>query len=193
MLMRYKEIRESVDTKSPVFARWFTGSQVVDRAGNPLVVYHGSHHWDAITEFRPMTHFGTAKAASHRIKDQQKSGVRASMNTAMYPVYLCVRNPIKIMDQQGVQHHVSTIAKYLAFGTFESHISNPRERNQRYGKISIDDYDRMRPRYDEQTLIDIMKAKGHDGFVYTNRVEDRGSFSWVIFDPTQVWPIFNQA
>jgi hypothetical protein len=188
-VMRYHELRESVDIRSPDFVRWFAGSKVVDADGTPLIVHHGSHHWDAISEFKPMTHFGTAQAANKRLKDQQH-GVYSTMNAAMYPVYLRIRNPLRIMDKQGVQHHVSTIARYLAFGTFASHVSNPNERNKRYGKISLADYDRIHPRYDKQTLIDIVTEKGHDGFVYINRVEDRGSYSWVILDPAQVWPVF---
>lgn len=34
-------LQESI-TDNPQFMRWFKGSKIVDKNGNPLIVYHGS-------------------------------------------------------------------------------------------------------------------------------------------------------
>ena len=56
---------EAVSTDTPAFRNWFAGSKVVDAAGNPLPVYHGTARPDRVgTRFRkaratagPMAYF----------------------------------------------------------------------------------------------------------------------------------------
>jgi len=68
-------------TESPEFKRWFGKSAVVDKAGNPLVVYHGTNH-EGITEF-----FGgwwtDTPAVTREFGNQQ------------YKAYLSIQNPIE--------------------------------------------------------------------------------------------------
>lgn len=189
-----KSLTESVDTASSAFQAWFAGSKVVDSYGDPLLCYHGSHHWNAdIQQFRPLTHFGTLRAANSRINHQY----RQHYDSAMYPVYLAIKHPLQLVDKRGVQHDVYRLSDYLAFGTFGDFGGSAEKRNARYGTITLDDYEMIRQTEQRDhnagipLLIKYATAKGIDGFVYRNAVEDRGSTSWVIFRPDQVWPIYS--
>jgi hypothetical protein len=190
--MRFRELFEQVDTGSAAFRTWFAGSKVVDTNGDPLLCYHGSHHWTAdIKQFRPLSHFGTLKAANSRINHQQQIGYES----AIYPVYLSIKHPLQLIDRRGVQHDVNRLSDYLAYGTFDRFNSNARSRNARYGVISLDDYDAIRHAESSHgggtaVLIERASKAGYDGFFYRNAVEHRGSTSWVIFSPAQVWPLY---
>jgi hypothetical protein len=189
--MRYREVLgEHVNIESPAFRRWFRGSQVVDGHNQPLLMYHGAFHLSGIDLFQPLTHFGTLKAAHSRINDQVGRPRRIGYDVAIYPVYLAIKNPLRIVDRTGVSHKINDMARYLAFGSFTASIIGKEEaRNRRYGKITFDEYDRIM-RDGDTALIDILSQRGHDGMVYQNRIEDRGSNSWVIFHPSQVWPLY---
>jgi hypothetical protein len=189
--MRYHEImrlNEAIDTDSAAFKTWFAGSKVVDYFGRPQMMHHGAIHWDEpIEEFRPLTHFGSTKAANKRVKDQMGRGVYSTMNMAVYPVYLAIRKPLRIGDARGVQHTISNILKYLAFGTYALDVKSPVLLNKRHGQISIDGYEQTRKSSDPKAaMITLLTAKGYDGLVYKNSVEDAGNDSWVIFRPDQV-------
>ena len=205
--MRYYEIlNEQVDTNSEQFKNWFNGSKVVDSNGKPLVMYHGWQSLDmddkGINDYFPLTHFGTIKAANKRIKDKYSNSNYS--NYAVYPVYLSIKNPLRIVDSKNTGHAVSDIAIYLAFGSFDYRPNRlyPRVddddvfnsdfvRNKKYGKISIEEYNEIiRGDEDVLTLVNILKKNGYDGMVYKNRVEHRGSESWVIFDNSQIWPLY---
>jgi hypothetical protein len=184
---------EEVDVESAAFRTWFAGSKVVDAYSDPLLCYHGSHHWNAdIKQFRPLTHFGTVKAANSRIRHQE----RLHYESAIYPVYLSIKNPVQLVDRRGVQHDVYRLADYLAFGTFGEFKGDAARRNARSGLISLDDYDAIRIAEQKShgagipVLIELASKQGYDGFVYRNAVEDRGSTSWVIFGAAQVWPLY---
>lgn len=55
---QYVDVAGEAETKSPAFKKWFSGSKVVDDAGQPLVVYHGTDAED-FAEFRPGAFFST--------------------------------------------------------------------------------------------------------------------------------------
>src|SRR5262249_10914464 len=41
--------------------------------------------------------------------------------------------------------------------------------------------------------IERAKAKGHDGIVYRNEIEDKGKDSWIAFSPTQIKSVRNRG
>lgn len=188
--MRYAEI--VTDSDSPNFQSWFRGSQVVGPWYTPQVVYHGAFHVAGIEKFKPMTHFGTQKAANSRIKDQRYRSGRGGLDAAIYPVYLSIKQPLRIVDSKGINHSSKDIAHYLAFGNYHLHSSSVdfEARNRRYGKISLDEYSRI-AHDGPDALVAVLKAHGYDGLTYKNRIEHTGSVSWVIFDPSQVWPLYS--
>lgn len=74
------------------FKRWFGDSKVVDAAGNPMVVYHGTLR--DFDKFAPESHFGTAAAANKRLRM-----MNAAEDGAVMPVYLSIQNPKRVGDK----------------------------------------------------------------------------------------------
>lgn len=131
----------------------------------PIIAYHGTV--DDITQFRPLTHFGTEKAARDRM-DYKKNA-----NGKIYKVQLDIRNPFTVKDFAG-NHYDRVYAFDL--------------RDKK--KISQEEMEKITMLQDPAQLRAALLAKvkelGHDGFVYKNRYEDKGNISYVVLDPSQV-------
>jgi len=131
----------------------------------PIIAYHGTV--DDITQFRPLTHFGTEKAARDRM-DYKKNA-----NGKIYKVQLDIHNPFTVKDFAG-NHYDRVYAFDL--------------RDKK--KISQEEMEKITMLQDPVQLRTALLAKvkelGYDGFVYKNRYEDKGNISYVILDPSQV-------
>lgn len=131
----------------------------------PITAYHGT--MDDITQFRPLTHFGTEKAARDRM-DYKKNA-----NGKIYKVQLDIRNPFTIKDFPGIHYD-----RVYAFELRDKK------------KISQEEMEKItmlqNPAQLRAALLAKVKELGHDGFVYKNRYEDKGNISYVILDPSQV-------
>jgi hypothetical protein len=131
----------------------------------PIIAYHGTV--DSITQFRPLTHFGTEKAARDRM-DYKKNA-----NGKIYKVQLNIHNPFTVKDFAG-NHYDRVYAFDL--------------RDKK--KISQEEMEKITMLQDPAQLRAALLAKvkelGYDGFVYKNRYEDKGNISYVILDPSQV-------
>ena len=139
--------------------------KIVEVIGGPIIAYHGTT--DDISQFRPLTHFGTEKAARDRMDyKKNKSG-------KIYKVQLDIRNPFTIKDFAG-NHYDRVYAFDL--------------RNKK--KISQEEMEAITflqdPAQLRAALLAKVKELGYDGFVYKNRYEDKGNLSYVILDPSQV-------
>ena len=129
------------------------------------VAYHGSI--DDITEFHPLTHFGTEKAAKDRMTYKKiKDG-------KIYKVDLAIKNPLTIKDFPGIH--------YDRLYAFELRRLKLISQEEMEAITSIDDKAGLR-----KALLTKLKELGIDGFVYKNRYEDKGNISYVIVDPGQV-------
>jgi hypothetical protein len=171
---------------SPAFEQWFGDSKVVDENGDPLVVYHGTSRMGRDGEFDqffPFAHFGTAEAANERIQDQRErrptdrlarmvgrdpQGIQRE-GERIIPVYLSIQNPLRIVDDAS--------ASSMEDMYFQVNKAGVKVRYQAGATM--------------QELVDALKSRGYDGFVYENKVEDKGSESWVAFDPGQVKSVAN--
>lgn len=80
-------------TEALDFSRWFGESKVVDAVGKPLVVYHGTRVTDGIESFYPDSHFGTLTPANTKAMNGP------SVRGAVYPVFLKIENPKRVVDQ----------------------------------------------------------------------------------------------
>lgn len=131
----------------------------------PIIAYHGTV--DDITQFRPLTHFGTEKAARDRM-DYKKNA-----NGKIYKVQLDIRNPFTIKDFPGIHYD-----RVYAFELRDKK------------KISQEEMEKItmlqNPAQLRAALLAKVKELGYDGFVYKNRYEDKGNISYVILDPSQV-------
>ncbi len=148
---------------NPAFAKWFGKSQVVDEAGKPLVVYHGSGH--DIPQFdtsrgsqttgnvtAPWGSFFTPSAAeaSRYATDFHGTGQNIT------PVHLAIENPYEMTRSEWDQH---------AMTVFRG------QKTQEEGVAAAADFKAK------------LQELGHDGIV----VKGRGfNNEYVAFNPTQI-------
>ena len=158
---------------SPKLKQWFGNSKVVDKSGNPLVMYHGTR--TDFEEFHPWTHFGTSQAANERLKhigSAMYTGKKTKMmKDRIIPVYLKIENPIRVQDMD--TNDEATLLNSFIKGDIITDIQVDLKLARHYG------------------IIHALEKSGCDGLVYTNRMEDQGNDSWVIFDPKQARSIFS--
>lgn len=152
---------------SPAFRRWFAGSKVVKKNGEPLMMFHGTNQ--TFQEFHSGSHFGTSRAANHRLKFLQgwmkRLGDKPPENQHIIPVYLSIKNPLRVSDRDASD---------------EAELLNSIIRGN-YPTANIDIAVARR----DGAYVAAEQA-GYDGLVYRNNIEDRGRYSWVVFRPEQV-------
>ena len=95
---RVAAIQAKARTYSKSFKEWFGESKVVDKNGEPLVVYHGTGTPNKIEEFKSknnkiwFTDKSTAQAYANFDQDMRDEvGLDSSNN--IYPVFLSIKNP----------------------------------------------------------------------------------------------------
>jgi len=76
---------------SPSFKKWFKGSQVKDKDGKPLVVYHGTV--GDFDSFNTPSYFSDAKMVSEFIMEGVDSLGMQPIGENIKPVYLSIQNP----------------------------------------------------------------------------------------------------
>jgi len=179
-------------TGSAAFKTWFSGSEVVDASGMPLVVYHGT---DANpNEFRPNTHFGTAQAANDRsqaLTDFSTNVVgRDPGSFSVFPVYLSLKNPLRMPDLASIDSQTGQPLEDTSFPKEGEGYARGWEGEEavattllEMGIINIDEFEEHR---NNDEALKLLAEKGYDGIVYKNAVEDAGSDSWIVFDPANV-------
>jgi hypothetical protein len=180
--------------RTPEFQSFFEGSQIVDEAGEPLVVYHStmapkieSFKVDAEQEFG--AHFGTSEQANNRIfekKEQQTFlglgiGATKPKGENVIPVFLNIKNPLRMRDVG----NFSNFAKVLN-GLMESDLSD----------AQVDEVlalvDEAPSGANEMQIIkDFVRGEGFDGVIYDNETEGYGD-SYIAFDQNQIKSIFNE-
>jgi hypothetical protein len=129
------------------------------------IAYHGTT--DDITEFHPLSHFGTEKAAKDRMTYKKiKDG-------KIYKVDLDIKNPLTIKDFPGIHYD-----RLYAFELRDKKLISQKEME---AITTIDDKAELR-----KALLTKLKELGIDGFVYKNKYEDKGNISYVVVDPNQV-------
>lgn len=100
----------------------------------------------------------------------------------VYPMMLSLQNPIEVYDN--------------GLRDFRDFARDLRERQKDARGEPVLDYKEHADAIAATTprkLITILERKGYDGFKYMNRVEDRGSISWVPFRKGQIKSIFNKG
>lgn len=137
-------------TDTPEFKAWFGDSKVVDAKGQPLTVYHATDR--EFSAFRRRTgdigmHFGTAGQAGDRVllRGADRAGTRT------IPVYLTLRNPIRLTDP-GLWTAENLIPQLRKL--FDDHEVNHLETTASVRKF--------------------LQRKGYDGVVYRNTGEVAG-------------------
>ena len=170
--------------KNPNFRRWFGRSKVVDKSGNPLVVYHGTVH-DNFNIFDPtrsrsegVIYFAENPGYTKHFS-VEKSDVGYN-NPRTYPCYLKVENPLDMVKYGNVQRVHSFWVKALEkvgleFSEEEKRSSYMYYKTQFWGFIH------------SGTVIKKIREK-FDGIRMKENFmpEQRTTAAWVVFEPTQI-------
>jgi hypothetical protein len=158
-------------TETPEFKAWFGDSKVVDENGKPLVVYHGTGAGDDFNEFKIGKdglgiHLGTAQAANEAF---DSTGTE-SQHRRIYPSFVRVENPIELPD--------------LTFWEPKDIVNEVHKKDP---SIQFKESSHLGSKfYRIEDVVDALKNAGYDGVKYRNAHEDKGSVSWIVFDPRQV-------
>lgn len=204
-MLEQQTLEQPAVTDTSAFREWFGDSKVVDDNGDPLVVYHhGSFDEQADVPAGPM-HFGTAQAARERafgkaVDDaamqveayQAEGGVwhwddgsgttsedmgAAGFSDEATAIAYGRSEVIRQMEDGGLDVEAddlgATTAVYL-------NIRNPKR---------VADAGGAEGEWD--AVIEQAIAEGHDGIVYRNQFEDKGSDSYIAFSPTQIKSVSN--
>lgn len=183
---------QNQQTVSPEFKRWFGDSRVVDAEGKPLVVYHGTTN-----EF---SSFGTdTELGAHFGPVEQAELFAADLGARMIPVYLSIKNPIRLIDLGGFD------GQYVAPQLRDMGLID----DQKLEELISSGFGQKASR----DLQSIIRSAGYDGVVYLNRREGQDFFgpngfsgdeiydmtdeelleefpdaqdSWIAFEPTQI-------
>lgn len=179
------------------FETWFSDSKVVDRKGEPRVMFHGTRA--DVETFFPLSHFGTARAANQRLNPEQGTR-RVDDGARVVPVLLSIQNPLDLsrettpntmeswqtpadmLDQ--VQLELRKAGQTVAADAIRADVDQMRNDDV------IDGTDPAAVEAGERAIA-VLESLGYDGLVYENRVEDTGSTSFVAFRPEQVKSPFN--
>ena len=150
------------------FKRWFGDSKVVDENGDPLVVSHATNR-----------KFNVFKIAKHDIgvhfgelEQAQARAVTKKGETRIYEVYLSLKNPVEMDDQQDSWGDPQEVADSL----------------EKWGHFSEDQLSPwLSGDGDIESLRKFLLDNGVDGIKYRNTVEgDSWGYSYIAFSPTQI-------
>ncbi|KKN77567.1 hypothetical protein LCGC14_0358420 [marine sediment metagenome] len=136
-----------------------------------VVAFHGTRA--DIKTFKPLSHFGTEKAAGRALESVKGKG-----KEKIIPVELALKNPLEVKDTVGVTEDVIDWVRQA----------------EDLGVVSEAEADSIENIVTEtgeieeanKAFIKLLKSKGYDGLKYINKTEDKGSTSYVIFDSGQV-------
>lgn len=205
----YYDDQNRLVVKEPVqkkinFDNWFKDSKVVGKDGRPLVVYHSG---DFDEQLNPIfqdslqgIHFGTKAAAFDRFKGKPTEDFVKSAD-----VYFSDEENGWVWDSNGQESLTSFGSEEAARQDLDAAALEV-EANQ---EIDQDDFEAnttkvflsiKNPKYtnidagsDWSEVIEKAKKQGHDGIIYTNKYEDPGSRSYIIFDSRQAKSVNNKG
>jgi len=173
---------------NPVFAQWFGDSRVVDKKGNPRVVYHGTDSVDDFTRFRRSPrdigiHFGTKEQANDRLAYKSRLDMSGVMGQRIYPVFLKIEKPLRVDDPGAwdVYNMPFILEKTKKFSerqiqelaSYESQLMHIEEQMEGTGDDIDKDLEILQAEFTEE-VIRLLESKGYDGLVYKNSGEIEG-------------------
>lgn len=198
-------------TSSPEFKSWFGDSKVVNKDGSPKRMYH-SGSFDERDGVAPEIgpegmHFGTKWAAMERIQGKRIDDAIKSITTDQDEEgrwhYSIETERIDSSDygdpdveagfdtQEEAQEAAEFVARDIAHqddGSFGEEVPI----TEVY--LSIKNPKRMTDQQDDWSeAVRKAKEEGHDGIVYKNGFEDKGSDSWIVFEPEQIKSVKNKG
>jgi hypothetical protein len=198
----YQGEAERADTSSPEFRAWFGDSTVVDKAGAPLVVYHGTGSvFDAFdpTKARDIgMHFGTKSQAKKFSNDPGAYYLSANTGEGILPdvfsnkdlhfsdiAYELYDEDLITIDQRKILDDKFDTPYYRDMrdrATYE---------DDRDGGDFWEEYQKEQRNFWEAAKA-LLLENGVTGIKYENKFEGRG-YSYVVFSPSQIKSVFNRG
>ena len=186
-------------TQTPQFKRWFGGSKVVDKNGNPLVVFHGTK--SAPKKFlSKRTGYCSTCLGSYEIDrygifaaedvnlaheymnqgDEEKSG------HSIMPLYMRIESPLDTIDgiySDGLFNTIENTANKMGFNGYLT----ARILGEKWGRGTIWTLFDKDEHNDPEIWIKLFKILGYDGLkIYDKSLTGANNDVWVAFDPEQV-------
>jgi hypothetical protein len=147
-------------------------AEYLPQPGESRVVHHASDH--DFTEFRPLSHFGTANAARARAVSYTP---KASQPKNLYTARIKLGKIVRINDDkedhtpESILHSLHK-AGHVTASHYDKYYEKMRDTPSIEGRKKI--------------VLDVLKRRKINTIVYKNRVEDPGSDSYMITHPSQV-------
>jgi len=171
------------NTDSEAFKKWFGDSKVVDKDGNPLVVYHGTPNanFDQFSyDVSPVSGSYHGKGFYFTTKPDEASQYSLEQDgSAVIPVYLSIKNPYEGSDFPLSDTERKFITDKIGDvdGIYNLTFSESQWLNKRLRDAGVDVADLR-----TKTLL----AHGFDG-------QNVGDGEWVAFSPTQIKSVNNRG
>nr|DAR29710.1 MAG TPA: ParB ddrB-like ParB superfamily domain [Caudoviricetes sp.] len=203
--MRWRDVGEQI--KTPQFKAWFGNSQVVDKNGKPLHVYHGTNNTNM--DYSHFEIFGKPEGRYKVNKSyffSSNKDIAGSMGSIVYDVFLRIENPL-IIEANGdyfsaVRDHTDGIVHYKDL-TAEQRKAlrevfdvNAKELKEDWGESEIDLVQAgviSRPEKTSDEWADYARTNGYDGVIFRNLRDGAGfaetqnpSDVFVVFEPNQI-------
>jgi len=192
--------RQWVQTRTPAFREWFgdfendpeNASKVIDANGDPLVVYHGSLHFEE-AEFKPYkrsiyffaedSEYANAYAGWGKQKYVNRRAGRFD-KPSVIPAYLAMKNPIDISGMGPSEEEVNIGGLLKTWGVRPSdyfiHLrpDSAPEKIAEYTSIDVPLFAAVAHR----AFTDKFKELGHDGVI----MNEQGTKSYAVFSSNQI-------
>lgn len=157
------------------FWSWFGKSEIVDKQGRPLVLYHGTTA--DFDEFEEGSHFGTKAAANDRLNDLQNyQGMdpeEEGMHFSIMPVYLNFQNALVLEGDLGNRDDWEDLA--YAMGQFDEAGDNEQV------------VEFLEDKGQKSSAAAIKHGRAYDGVIYPNAFEgNRGQLSYMALGPYSI-------
>ena len=187
-------------TETPEFKRWFGDSKVVDDAGKPLVVYHGTKEpptkFAASRTGSASTFLGDYEVERHGIfaaedpalaEEYANQGERPTNQTIM-PLYLAIENPLDTVDGDYTDAIWNKLEKAAEELGAEDGYRTARFIGDLWGRGELWKLFDADENNDPAWNVKLLKRAGYDGMRIYERSEGdvENTAAWVAFDPNQI-------
>ncbi len=173
---------EAAINRQQAFDSWFDGSAVVDAAGQPLTLYHGTQK--DFSEFKIGDvgfHFGSLAAANKRLDDIRSNHLPSSFEQVM-AVFLSIKKPLRLSDA-GDWNNSDAVATIVGDALVDD------EELSRAYEVALAALESEVGNFDQENglkrFASIFERMGYDGIVYDN-VAEGGGDSFIAFRPEQI-------
>nr|ACM90952.1 hypothetical protein F116p60 [uncultured bacterium URE12] len=192
------------------FYKWFGNSKAVDKAGRPLVVYHGGGNDIKIFDYSKIGQQGRSEGSGFEFTANKDlaQGYADRHGGGLYPVYLRIERPILDLDQTTL----SDEQKYNFLELFNDKVNQDEEYVSEMGEDSVlSDYGSIdgalsAVQYDKdldvvnefinsthrnKEILEAFAEVAYDGVILTNGSEWHSNGLYVVFNNNQIKSVEN--